>query len=356
MSRSVAVVGAGAVGLGTAWLLAEQGHDVLVVDPRLNQRIERVDRGSGLTGTSASLGVLMGHVFRRSSGRGWRMRQRSMALWPQWIQALKAWEPALTLHQGLVQVAEDADAFARMTALADQRQNLGLKALAPDELSAIWPEASHGGLLSCHDGRLDPLLLQIALRAALAAGSATCLAEPVTELNRRDNGWMLSAAGGHQSHHDAVVLCTALASAELLEPLGHSRPMTPVLGQALRLRLADSSSDWPSWPAVLVDQGFNLIPDGSGQLWLGATVEPGDRASDHPLALMRSLNERAPTWLRTATVIEQWTGLRARPVDRPAPLLETLEPGLILATGHYRNGVLLTPATAECVANSIADP
>ena len=72
-----------------------------------------------------------------------------------------------------------------------------------------------------------------------------------------------------------------------------------------------------------------------------------------PFALMRSLNEQAPDWLREADVIEQWSGLRARPVDRPAPLLEVLEPGLILATGHYRNGVLLTPATAEWVESCL---
>jgi glycine/D-amino acid oxidase-like deaminating enzyme len=69
---------------------------------------------------------------------------------------------------------------------------------------------------------------------------------------------------------------------------------------------------------------------------------------------MRSLTERAPTWLKNAEAIEQWSGLRARPVDRPAPLLETLEPGLILASGHYRNGVLLAPATAEWIANGFS--
>ena len=335
-------------------MLSEQGHDVLLFDPRLNQPIDRCDRGSGLTGTSASLGVLMGHVFRRSSGRGWRLRQRSMALWPQWIQALKAWVPALTLHQGLIQIAEDAEAFARMTALAEQRQSLGLRALLPQEITDIWRGAEHGGLLSPLDGRLDPLLLQTALRAALAASTATCLAQPVTELQREHQGWTLTTAGGDRSSHDTVVICTALASAELLEPLGHSRPMTPVLGQALRLQITNATADWTSWPGVLVDQGFNLIPDGCGQLWLGATVEPGTAAASDPLALMRTLNNRAPAWLRDAEPIEHWSGLRARPVYRPAPLLEELEPGLILATGHYRNGVLLTPATAEWVASSVA--
>jgi len=52
-------------------------------------------------------------------------------------------------------------------------------------------------------------------------------------------------------------------------------------------------------------------------------------------------------------VLRQWQGLRARPLGRPAPLLEQLEPGLLLASGHYRNGVLLAPATAAWVAEQI---
>ena len=68
---------------------------------------------------------------------------------------------------------------------------------------------------------------------------------------------------------------------------------------------------------------------------------------------MRNLEDSAPEWLRNATVLEHWSGLRARPVKRPAPLLERLEPGLLLATGHYRNGVLLTPATGEWVEQNL---
>ena len=82
-------------------------------------------------------------------------------------------------------------------------------------------------------------------------------------------------------------------------------------------------------------------------------MEPGSEAAADPLSLMRHLNNTAPDWLRSASVIEHWSGLRARPEERPAPLLELLEPGLILASGHYRNGVLLTPATAEWVGTAL---
>ncbi len=347
------MIGAGAIGLGTAWHLAQQGHNVSVSDPRLNQSVDREGSANDLNGTSASLGVLMGHVFRRSSGRGWRLRLRSMELWPQWIKTLQAHQPDLKLHPGLLQIAEDERAAERMESLAAQRVDLGLQMVANADLAEVWPTANHGGLHSRHDGRVDPMLLQLALRQALAKQSVELNATQVIRLERDHKHWRLHRANGDSSVHDVVVLSTALSAEDLLEPLGHARPMTPVLGQALSLQLTTGPASWREWPAVLVDQGFNLIPTAPGRLLLGATVEPGDRASEDPLTLMRNLNERAPEWLRSATVVDHWSGLRARPVDRPAPLLEELEPGLILASGHYRNGVLLTPGTAEWVAAAV---
>ena len=347
------MIGAGAIGLGTAWHLAKQGQIVSVYDPRLNQSVDREGSARDISGTSASLGVLMGHVFRRSSGRGWRLRRRSMELWPQWIESLQAHQPDLKLHLGLLQIAEDEQAAERMNSLAAQRIDLGLHMVTNVDLAAVWPTADHGGLHSRHDGRIDPLLLQQALRKALTEQSVELNATAVVHLERNDNHWRVHHTDGDSSVHDCVVLSTALNSDVLLEPLGQARPMTPVLGQALSLELTTGPTTWSNWPSVLVNQGFNLIPTAPGQLLLGATVEPGDRASEDPLTLMRNLNEQAPEWLRSATVVGHWSGLRARPVDRPAPLLEVLEPGLILASGHYRNGVLLTPGTAEWVATAI---
>ena len=344
------MIGAGAIGLGIAWHLAKQGQIVSVYDPRLNQSVDREGSARDISGTSASLGVLMGHVFRRSSGRGWRLRRRSMELWPQWIESLQAHQPDLKLHLGLLQIAEDEQAAERMKSLAAQRIDLGLQMVTNVDLAAVWPTADHGGLHSRHDGRIDPLLLQQALRKALTEQSVELNATAVVHLERNDNHWRVHHTDGDSSVHDCVVLSTALNSDVLLEPLGQARPMTPVLGQALSLELTTGPTTWSNWPSVLVNQGFNLIPTAPGQLLLGATVEPGDRASEDPLTLMRNLNEQAPEWLRSATVVGHWSGLRARPVDRPAPLLEVLEPGLILASGHYRNGVLLTPGTAEWVA------
>ena len=129
--------------------------------------------------------------------------------------------------------------------------------------------------------------------------------------------------------------------------------MAPVLGQVLELQLNTPPGQWTAWPAVLTCGGINLIPHGPNRLWIGATLEPGTTADPAAADTMKRLNDLAPTWLEEATLAGQWSGLRARPIERPAPLLEVLEPGLFLASGHYRNGVLLTPATAEWVSEQI---
>jgi glycine/D-amino acid oxidase-like deaminating enzyme len=273
-----------------------------------------------------------------------------MALWPDWISRLQRFEPGLVLQGPLLQIAEDQPAQERMEQLAKDRGDLGLSLVSAEQLQPIWPTAHWGGLQSAQDGRINPLTLQKALRQALIEQAVSMVVEPVVQLERRQQDWRLVLDGGRNCLHDIVVICAALASPALLAPLGHDRPMTPVLGQALALEIKDAGSNWTGWPGVLVNQNFNLIPDGPGRMLLGATVEPGDSAATEPLALMRTLNDHAPDWLREAAPIEHWNGLRARPVDRPAPLLEVLEPGLLLATGHHRNGVLLMPATAAWIA------
>ncbi len=77
VAKQIAVIGGGAIGSSTAWYLAKHGHEVVLIDPLINQPIGR----SGiLNGTTASLGVLMGHISKRPKGRSWKLRQRSMEM------------------------------------------------------------------------------------------------------------------------------------------------------------------------------------------------------------------------------------------------------------------------------------
>jgi glycine/D-amino acid oxidase-like deaminating enzyme len=109
---------------------------------------------------------------------------------------------------------------------------------------------------------------------------------------------------------------------------------------------------------VVVWRGMNLVPrpdlgDQGRRLWLGATLEPGDRPDAAALAHLRQLGGEAPSWLKEAEVVRHWNGLRCHPRGQAAPVLEEPEPGLLIASGHYRNGVLLAPATAAWICGRI---
>ncbi|MFN9548374.1 MAG: FAD-dependent oxidoreductase, partial [Cyanobacteriota bacterium] len=119
---SVLVVGAGIVGRAAAWQLAERGHPLTLVDPALAPRPAArapcADARSSLSGSQAALGVLMARVFHRSSGRAWRLRQHSHALWQEWL-ALQAHRcHRLPQRQGLLQLAPTPDEHAPQERIA----------------------------------------------------------------------------------------------------------------------------------------------------------------------------------------------------------------------------------------------
>ncbi|NER06279.1 MAG: FAD-dependent oxidoreductase, partial [Okeania sp. SIO3C4] len=104
----------------------------------------------------------------------------------------------------------------------------------------------------------------------------------------------------------------------------------------------------------------NIVPVGENEYWVGATVEFPDDVGEvvADSSLLDRVMERAISFcpsLANATVLRKWSGLRPRPEGQPAPAVGYLEgfKNVLLATGHYRNGVLLAPATAEAVEKMI---
>ena len=152
---------------------------------------------------------------------------------------------------------------------------------------------------------------------------------------------------------DGVVITSGLESQRLADQLQQPLTLRPVLGQALRLRRSAPSLH----PYPVVNGGdVHLVPLNSQELWVGATVEfPAETQPPEadPALLEQVLKDAIaldPT-LATATVLKTWSGLRPRPEGRPAPVIEPITGynNGVLATGHYRNGVLLAPITAEKV-------
>jgi glycine/D-amino acid oxidase-like deaminating enzyme len=386
-SRAVIVVGAGIVGLACAWLLQRRGHRVLLIDPALgSDASDKIAQSA----SRAALGVLMGHVFRRSHGRGWHLRQRSLELWSSWSQSLASRGRPIAKRNGLLLLAHDDLELERQRALLSERQELGLplSAWSLEQLKAIaapLPAPALGGLFSAEDGQIDPLQALEALHSDAAAAGLTSLPEAVTtiEPRRAGIGWQVRLQQGRVLEAEWLVLAAGLegqsllaavqGKAELASGKGSDQPLQlePVLGQALELEVEASvaqaiglappdqkdSDTAAGWPGVVVWQGMCMVPrpdlPGGRRLWLGSSLEPGREPDPEALQGLRALGGAAPDWLLRARVLRQWQGLRPRPVGRPAPLLECLAPGLLLASGHYRNGVLLAPASAEWVCQQV---
>jgi glycine/D-amino acid oxidase-like deaminating enzyme len=361
--RSVLVVGAGIVGLTAAWRLLRCGHAVTVIEagPVGASPPTATAPAMNPTGSGAALGVLMADVFQRSGGRAWRLRQRSQEIWQRWIPELESRGHRLPRRQGLLLLAASPADLALQAGIANdpRRGHLGLRRLQPAELEALHPRLpglSLGGLLSPRDGQLDPASLLAALHEESVRAGATWIRDRAVALERgRAARWRLILAGTAPLEADWLVLSLGLGTQALLASLGHALPLEPVLGQALELELA-AEPFW-SWPGAVVWRGINLVPRpdlaGGRRLWLGATLEPGLEPGAAALASLRTLGGEAPPWLGAAQTVRHWLGWRCRPSQQPAPVLEELEAGLLVASGHYRNGVLLASATAEWLCERI---
>jgi glycine/D-amino acid oxidase-like deaminating enzyme len=146
---------------------------------------------------------------------------------------------------------------------------------------------------------------------------------------------------------------------------GQILDIRPVLGQAIHLKLSQPLGN-PDFQPVITGNDVHIVPCGGGkqatEYWVGATVEfppaRGDVVAE-PARLEQVMQQAIALCpaLAEATVVRTWSGLRPRPEGRPAPIIGDL-PGfsnVLLATGHYRNGVLLAPATAQIIRQLILD-
>ena len=170
---------------------------------------------------------------------------------------------------------------------------------------------------------------------------------------KNQNKWLLKLDNGLLLEKDLVVICASFESKEILKKINYELKLEPILGQAVELELKNDKPDPSKWPGIISTEGINLILKNKNRLIIGATLEPGEKINKQSKYNMLKMNNSAPNWLKKASIKNEWFGIRAKPIGRPAPILEDLGNGLILNTGHYRNGILLAPACAEWVAQTI---
>ncbi|ABB57707.1 NAD(P)/FAD-dependent oxidoreductase [Synechococcus elongatus] len=347
------IIGAGAIGACLAYELS--------ADPRY--QITVIDQAAGpATGaTGAALGVLIGVLCQRTKGRFWQLRQRTLARYQSLIPELEAaiGQP-IPGHSGLLKLVMDPaerPGWEQLQAIRRQ-QGYDLELWDPSELHDRIPGVVADpfalAVWSPYDRQIDPTALTQALvTTAQQRGVEFCFNQPVQNLQRSGDREIVV----NDRACDWLILSAGLGSTAIAQQLGLELPMQPVMGQALRMR-------WPNdrWPQqVITAEDIHLVPLGDREFWLGATVEiPPDQIAIAPqpeyLEMLRSRAEQFWPDLKQAEVLQAWQGYRPRPLGRPAPVIERLTdwPNVIVATAHYRNGLLLAPVTAAIVQELLA--
>ncbi|MFI7548403.1 glycine oxidase ThiO [Micromonospora sediminimaris] len=332
----VAVVGGGPIGWAVAWRCAARGLRVVVHDPAPGSGASHVAAGMLAPVAEAYFGEReLTALLTESAGR-----------WPGFAAELTEVTGTDIGYrtEGTLMVGLTVDDLAEARRLWAYQQELGLPVtpLRPSPLRDREPALAprvRGGALAATDHQVDPRRLVPALRLAAERAGAVLVAEPVGRLSDVTAGATVVAAG-----------CGSAALTGL--------PVRPVKGQVLRLRAPDGGP--PGFRHVI--RGYAdgehvyLVPRDSGEVVVGATVEERsdlDVSAGAVLRLLRAAVDLLPE-IAEYDLVETLAGLRPGTPDN-APILGPLpgHPDVLVATGHHRHGIVLTPVTADLITDLV---
>jgi glycine oxidase len=357
----VLVVGGGVIGLAVAWRARLAGMSVTL--------LERDLAGRGTSHVAAGMLAPVAEVeFGEAGRRQLDLGLSSARMWPGFAAELEAASGVSIglLRTGTLLLARDDDDALELQRQLELRRSLDLavrrlRASEARELEPALAPTLRLALEAPEDHSVDPRLVLAALaRACISAGVQIRAHAPVAQLElesppgeerARVAGVRLS--DGERVEGGQVVLAAGPWSANV-GGVGEGVPVRPVKGQTLRLRD-------PAGPGlvrrVVRFRGGYLVPREDGAYVLGATVE--ERGFElAPTAggayeLLRHAHELVPG-LSELHVEELAVGLRPGTPDNAPVIGRGALPGLVWATGHYRNGILLAPLTAELVLAALA--
>jgi glycine oxidase len=351
MGSDVVVIGFGAIGAAVAWRCAQRGLSVTAVDP---------DPGRAALHTAAGMLAPISELHYTEEPL-LVLSLESVHGYPEFAAELEQVSGLPTGFEpcGTVSIAWDGADLAALRDLHAFGESLGIEAhlLTGRELHEVEPELAPGlpgGLLAAGDHQVDPRLMHAALcRAAVDAGVTVSDEAPVVKVH---DGRVVGIEGVAAEH---VVLAAGAWSAEVAGlPEDGRPPVRPVRGSTLRVRLTGPRRLRHVVRGNVKGNPIYLVPRASGEVVIGATAEERGFDLTHRAGgvyeLLRDAQSVFPE-IAEAELREINTGLRPGSPDN-APLIgESGVPGLIHATGHYRNGILLTPVTANAVADLVAD-
>lgn len=356
MSRrlpAVTVIGGGVIGLSVAWRLARRDVRVTL--------LERHAPGAGAS--TAAAGMLSPLKEAGEPGPFLDLGLRSLARYPEFVREIESCAGMEVGYRrdGRLDVAFTAEAADRLRTQEELQERTGYagRLLEPAELRRLEPglaEDARLGLATEHDHQIDNERLVRALwlaaeregvdlrTAAGAAGVETGGPGGRVTGVRLDSGEALAT--------DTVVVAAGAWAGALTLP--RPLPIRPVRGQIVVLRMVPPALQRVTW-----GPGCYLVPRADGRLLVGATMEEAGfvvaTTAEATRRLLASAIRVVPA-LAAAEIEGFQVGLRpATPDGLPVIGADPATPGLHFATGHFRNGVLLAPETAELLVAGILD-
>jgi glycine oxidase len=352
-ATDVVVVGGGVIGLAIAWRAAGAGMTVTVVD-------ETPGQGASWAAAGMLAPVTEVHYGERPLlGLNLAAADR----WPAFAAEVEeaSGQPVGYRPGGTLAVARDADDNAALEDLYQFQLRCGLRVerLRSRECRQLEPGLApsiRGGVFAAGDHQVDNRALVQALLIACRRAGVRLLQGRVAELTvEGDRVGGVALAGGPALPAGTVVLAAGCWSGGLGGlPAEALPPVRPVKGQLLYLR---GPADEPLCSRNVRGLEVYVVPRGDGRVVVGATVE--EQGFDTRVTagavhdLLRAALELLPD-VAELELLETVVGLRPGSPDN-APMLGPAGPeGLVVATGHYRNGILLTPVTADAIAELLA--
>jgi glycine oxidase len=357
-ASDVLVIGGGIIGLVTAWRAAQRGFSVTVVDPEPGGGAARVAAGMLAAVTELHHGeqTLLG------------LNLASAERYPDFAAELAeaAGHDLGYRRCGTLAVALDADDRAHLRELHALQRRSGLDSqwLSGRECRRLEPMLApgvRGGLRVDGDHQIDPRRLAAALVTACERAGVTLHRDAAERLTvARDRATGAVTRGDAELTAGQVVLAAGSFSGRLAGvPDAVRPPVRPVKGQVVRLTVPPRYAPFLHRTVRAVVRGSEvyLVPRENGELVIGATSEElgwdTTVTAGGVYELLRDAHELVPG-LTELPLTETRAGLRPGSPDN-APLLGPTDlDGLLLATGHFRNGVLLTPVTGDVLAHALA--
>ncbi len=314
----------------------------------------------GRAASWAGAGMLAPYTERMNDGALTRLCADSLALYPRFVRAIEE-ASGLSVHlhlDGIVSAAFDDARMQELCSYAGRLNAQGVACRVLERADVMLAEPSlgrhvRGAIVVSGEGAVDNRRLGRALTAACESAGVSIVREArdvAVETDARRVLGVRSALGFASASH-VIVAAGAWSGSLPGIPRACELPLEPIKGQMLALAMPRGFLKRTTWVP-----GAYFVPRDDGRLLVGATVERvgfDERVTAEGMrSLLDSALDAAPA-LGGFALTETWAGLRPGTPDQRPILGPTAVDGLIVATGHYRNGIVLTPVTARLIANFI---